>query len=239
MSVPGTRSTRTRFAATARRGSCSCTAAAIWAISGRIISGFARQCWRSFATGQDNRTIVQLPQSIHFRAGEGLDRFAACVAAHPDFHLYVRDAQSLALAQRLSCPVALAPDSAFALGAQPRGPADCDLLMLMRTDDERVAGDRGPVPKGAVVLDWLEDGVLPAWEAGVPRPANYERLARARVARGLTLLSRGRQIVTDRLHAHILALLLGIPHVALDNEYGKLSAYIAAWTAPSPLLLRE
>ncbi|MEG8022012.1 polysaccharide pyruvyl transferase family protein [Sphingomonas aerolata] len=73
----------------------------------------------------------------------------------------------------------------------------------------------------------------------MPRPAHYERLARARVARGLTLLSRGRQIVTDRLHAHILALLLGIPHVALDNEYGKLSAYIAAWTAPSPLLLRE
>jgi exopolysaccharide biosynthesis predicted pyruvyltransferase EpsI len=186
-----------------------------------------------------DRTIVQLPQSIHFRAGEGLDRFAACVAAHPDFHLYVRDAQSLDLAQRLSCTVALAPDSAFALGAQPRGPADCDLLMLMRADDERVAGDRGPVPKGAVVLDWLEDGVLPAWEAGVPRHAHYERLARVRVARGLTLLSRGRQVVTDRLHAHILALLLGIPHVALDNDYGKLSAYIAAWTARSPLLLRE
>ena len=83
-----------------------------------------------------DRTIVQLPQSIHFRAGEGLDRFAACVAAHPDFHLYVRDAQSLDLAQRLSCTVALAPDSAFALGAQPRGPADCDVLMLMRTDEK-------------------------------------------------------------------------------------------------------
>jgi len=186
-----------------------------------------------------DRTIVQLPQSIHFRAVEGLDRLAACVDAHPDFHLYVRDARSLDLARHLSCPVALAPDSAFALGAQPRGASDCDLLMLMRTDDERVAGDRGPVPEGAVVLDWLEDGVLPLWEAGMPRAAHYERLAGARVARGLALLSRGRQVVTDRLHAHILALLLGIPHVALDNDYGKLSAYIAAWTAPSPLLLRE
>ncbi|WP_276524270.1 polysaccharide pyruvyl transferase family protein, partial [Enterobacter hormaechei] len=46
--------------------------------------------------------------------------------------------------------------------------------------------------------------------------------ARRRVERGLRLLSRGERIVTDRLHGHILSLLLGIPHVVLDNDYGKL-----------------
>jgi pyruvyl transferase EpsO len=36
-------------------------------------------------------------------------------------------------------------------------------------------------------------------------------------------------LVTDRLHGHILADLLDLPHVALDNDYGKLAAYVAAW----------
>ncbi|AXG12823.1 polysaccharide pyruvyl transferase family protein [Intrasporangium calvum] len=45
-------------------------------------------------------------------------------------------------------------------------------------------------------------------------------------------LSDGRVIVTDRLHAHIGAALLGIPSVALDNLDGKVSALIQDWTAP-------
>ena len=187
-----------------------------------------------------DRSIVQLPQSIHFRATEGIARFAALVDRHPDFHLYVRDRASLALAQRhWTCSVDLAPDSAFALGRQVRAQADCDLLMLLRTDDERVDHSAADIARqpDALVLDWLDDGLLPLARPGETLAAHYDRLAAARVDRGLALLSRGRRIVTDRLHAHILAVLLDIPHVALDNDYGKLSAYIAAWTADSPLLL--
>jgi pyruvyl transferase EpsO len=49
-------------------------------------------------------------------------------------------------------------------------------------------------------------------------------------------LSAGRVVVTDRLHGHILSLLLGIPHVVLDNSYGKLHQFVAAWTESSPLV---
>ena len=38
-------------------------------------------------------------------------------------------------------------------------------------------------------------------------------------------------MVTDRLHAHILSLLLDIPHVVLDNSYGKVGGFVDAWTA--------
>ena len=38
-------------------------------------------------------------------------------------------------------------------------------------------------------------------------------------------------MITDRLHGHILCVLLGIPHVILDNRYGKLSTYHRTWTA--------
>ncbi len=79
-----------------------------------------------------------------------------------------------------------------------------------------------------MALDWLEE----------PRLTETSPTARAqaRVERGLRLLARGELIVTDRLHGHILALLLGIPHVVLDNDYGKVGAYIAAWTQRSPLV---
>ncbi|RZM35153.1 MAG: exopolysaccharide biosynthesis protein [Sphingomonas sp.] len=189
-----------------------------------------------------DRTVVQLPQSIHFRAPEGWESFAAVVAEHPDFHLYVRDEPSRARAAgRLLCSVSLAPDSAFALGRQVRGMADRDCLMLLRTDAERVAHDAVAFgdAAGAPGVDWLNDDPLPPAMPGDTPARRCERFAAARVERGLALLSRGRRIVTDRLHGHILATLLGIPHVALDNEYGKLSAYIDTWTAASPLLLNR
>jgi exopolysaccharide biosynthesis predicted pyruvyltransferase EpsI len=188
-----------------------------------------------------DRRIIQLPQSIHFRAPDGVAPFAALVAAHPDFHLYVRDRPSLTIARRhWCCPVDLAPDSAFALGRQQRTKPDCDILMLMRTDDERVTHDTADLADGndRVIVDWLDDGELPLARSGDTRGDHYRALATARVERGLATLSRGRRIVTDRLHAHILAVLLDISHVALDNDYGKLSAYIDAWTADAPQLTR-
>jgi len=189
-----------------------------------------------------DRSIVQLPQSVHFRAPGGMETFAEAVAAHPAFHLYLRDRPSLSTARRhWGCPSDLAPDSAFALGRQPRAEPHCDLLMLMRTDDERVIHDAAIMGDcdDRVIVDWLDDGVLPLARSGQPLADYCFALATARVERGLATLSRGRRIVTDRLHAHILAVLLDIPHIALDNEYGKLSSYIEAWTRGSPQLLQR
>ena len=176
-----------------------------------------------------DRPVVQLPQSIHFRDPAQVDGFAALVARHPDFTLYVRDTRSLDFArQHLACPSHLAPDSAYALGRQAREMPQCDLLMLMRTDDER-QGYTIPSTSRATVVDWLEDD--PGLPVGVDAAAREAQVI-ARVDRGLRLLARGRVVVTDRLHGHILADLLGIPHVTLDNEYGKIAAYLDAWPAP-------
>jgi pyruvyl transferase EpsO len=76
-----------------------------------------------------------------------------------------------------------------------------------------------------------------AWRELLPRTAwrslamaTYEPLARERLDRGIELLSRGGKVITDRLHGHILSTLLGIPHVILDNSYGKLSSFYRQWT---------
>ena len=59
----------------------------------------------------------------------------------------------------------------------------------------------------------------------------YDTLAAQRVERGCRILARGRVVVADRLHGHILSLLMGLPNVVLDNSYGKTRAVYETWTA--------
>jgi pyruvyl transferase EpsO len=59
----------------------------------------------------------------------------------------------------------------------------------------------------------------------------YGPLAKRRLRRGLRVLARGRVVITDRLHGHILSLMMGVPHVVLDNTYGKISSFHRTWTA--------
>jgi pyruvyl transferase EpsO len=61
--------------------------------------------------------------------------------------------------------------------------------------------------------------------------ARYETYAWNRFRRGVGILSQGKVVITDRLHGHIISTLLDIPHVVLDNSYGKLSGFISAWTS--------
>jgi pyruvyl transferase EpsO len=190
------------------------------------------------------RPVVQLPQSIHYADPASRDRMARAIAAHGRFTLLVRDAPSLALANaHFDCDVRLCPDAALFLGRQPRGRARVDVFALMRTDHERAITARAGV--GVAIADWLDEPgrsralirariKLARLGARDPQARRWTRqalLARWRLRRGLRLLSTGKAVVTDRLHAHILSLLLDIPHVVLDNSYGKVGGFVDAWTA--------
>ncbi|HXJ01667.1 MAG TPA: polysaccharide pyruvyl transferase family protein [Micropepsaceae bacterium] len=161
--------------------------------------------------------------------------------------------------------VELAPDMAFMLGEQTRPrEAVYDIVWIARTDQER-ANDQTEVAarlasQGAekYVLPRFPDGVeinfvvkqrpptvfLTDWyslffENEEARLA-YQRLdfdarAEATIARALYILSLGRVVITDRLHGHIFCLLLGIPHVFLNNDSGKNWNFYETWTRDSPL----
>jgi pyruvyl transferase EpsO len=45
-------------------------------------------------------------------------------------------------------------------------------------------------------------------------------------------------VVTDRLHVHILSLLQGKAHAVLDNSYGKIARFMAAFTGTTDLAYR-
>lgn len=192
------------------------------------------------------RKVIQLPQSIKFDNPESIANCADLIKQHGDFHLLVRDKPSLDFAvKNFSCHVELSPDSAFGIGelTKPSKP-EADLFMLLRNDSERAEYDRTPLfALNALGADWLDDpsffhqrskviATLSALKQG--RKPNrldyYQALAQGRLMRGVKMLSRGKRVVTDRLHAHIISTLLDIPHVALDNNYGKVSGYINAWT---------
>lgn len=198
-----------------------------------------------------DRQIVQLPQSLHYGNAEAIHQTADIIAKHGKFSLFVRDRRSYEIAANaFDCPVALCPDMATYLGPLNRSAEpQHDLFCLMRTDRERheasVAAP-GTFPPEAVIGDWVQqrryerklDKALsvPLNPFLSPTGRRYQYLnafAKRQLRRGVQLLGSGRYVLTDRLHAHIISFLLQIPHIVLDNSYGKVSSYIEQWTGKS------
>ncbi|MFV0625042.1 polysaccharide pyruvyl transferase family protein [Sphingomonas sp. ac-8] len=198
------------------------------------------------------RRIVQLPQTLHFADPARLDATRAAIAAHGDFTLLVRDRASLAQAQAtFDCPVALCPDMAFCLGSlsRPALPVH-DIVYLLRTDQERSAGlGTLTLPPRSIAADWIHGAPVPsrferamtklgrttsALAGAEPDYRRFRARARTELERGRALLGAGDAVVTDRLHGHILAVLMGIPHAVLDNSYGKVRGFAEQWTANLP-----
>ncbi|MBB4909630.1 polysaccharide pyruvyl transferase family protein [Actinophytocola algeriensis] len=213
-----------------------------------------------------DRRLVQLPQSIHFRERQNLDRVRRLVAEHGDVTLLVREHRSQEIAAReFDADVRLVPDMAFGLGELPLpGTPRADVLWLHRVPGDPEHVDHGGLPDGVTgsVVEWIhEQPDEPEWRLDhrIARRANVFLRARAQsdarwaryawrplgatfaplghgwVLRGLHILGRGRVLVTDKLHGHVLALLAGVAHVVLDNGYGKVSGVHESWTHPSTL----
>jgi exopolysaccharide biosynthesis predicted pyruvyltransferase EpsI len=205
--------------------------------------------------------IVQLPQTIHFDRRENLERASAVFGAHPDFTLLVRDNRSLAVARdELGVSAALCPDMAFSIGPVERpAPPSSDVVWLGRTDIEGVHQVAGRERPGVRSVDWIRPrGAELPWRLlryisvvmgrriakrpasapvfEVPTTRLQNPLAAQRVRSAFRILASGRVVITDRLHGHILCVLLGIPHVLLDNSYGKIGEFHRTWTAGYPLV---
>lgn len=203
--------------------------------------------------------IIQLPQTIHFAGEKALDQARRALNAHPRLTLLVRDRVSLRVAQaNFAAEARLCPDPAVALGRLPlpAGPR-VPVVWNSRTDLEHPGSRPSPGQGQALSLplpvDWLEEPVTPAMRVerrlrpgirSLSSPPAWlsrswatllDRLARTRLERGCRMLAEGRAVVTNRLHGHLLCLLMGIPHYLSDNSYGKLRSYFESWTASSPL----
>lgn len=209
--------------------------------------------------------LLQLPQSVHFQAADNLARTQELIRRHGNVVLLLRDEPSLAFAHRaFEADVGLCPDLSFACPiAPPADPPVADVVWVAREDCESRGLNPRETSSGVWRVDWnrrdaerepldgeapLDPSVLALVErnrsltkrATVTRDWHdlaqvRDQLTRFRLARGCRLLQRGRVIVTDSLHAHILALMLGIPSIATDNTYGKLRGTFDSFTYAAPL----
>jgi exopolysaccharide biosynthesis predicted pyruvyltransferase EpsI len=218
------------------------------------------QAWREAVIERlRDYKVIQLPQTLQFTDDRARDRVAGRIARHPDFTLLVRDHRSLEIGQKeLGAHTVLCTDGAFMLHEElkRRSPV-VDVMVLARSDKE--VGGNGlstfTLPgKSVEVTDWLDEPATPIRRNarflkrlastglgghGFVQRAQWKRLnqlADERIQRGVSILSRGRVVVTDRLHAHIMSSMLGIPHVVLDNNYGKIHGFIKAWHPDNPLV---
>lgn len=210
-----------------------------------------------------DRRIIIMPQTVMYRDPARQDRSTRVLSLHPDLHVIARDQVSfdtLTGQMRLSnCYLHI--DSAFALqpivtslvaaiAARP----ELEALYLIRRD-----GESGPpFEHGSVGLDWSKQDDLAGLVDGGPAihmidiardafDSESDAKSWGRLCAAVRLFAGARRIVTDRLHGHILAVMMGKPHHLHDNNYGKNSAFCLAWTyrnrlvrfVDPPLLLKQ
>ena len=172
--------------------------------------------------------IIMFPQSIILRRGnEHIQLCQKMYSSHPNLTFIWRDTVSYRLGKKLfpKTQSLLSPDIAFQMGQVKRfmDPTQ-DILWIKRTDTE-MSRYKSPTYAGEYrihVADWVQ---WPTARGTSPMENSY-----LMTANGLMFLSRGRVVVTDRLHGFILSILLNIPNVNIDNKQHKLSNYHNSWT---------
>jgi pyruvyl transferase EpsO len=164
-----------------------------------------------------------------------------------------------------STRVELAPDLAFMLGPQERSADPAyDVVWIARTDSAR-AGDQTEVaarlssqaaekfllprypdgievnfvikqrPPTVLLSDWFSLFFEnEAARTGI-RKLPFDAQSEVYLSRALHILALGHIVITDRLLAHVLCLLLGIPHVLLNDDSGKNWHFHETWTRDASL----
>jgi len=194
---------------------------------------------------RDDSLLIQLPQSISFLNSKAQQDFLATVGARRNMRIAVRDNHSFEALTDSTATVSLSPDAFHAYGQVDSESPKEKFVVLARTDAESATS--GSEIKS---LDWPEDklllrqstrvrkhsGRIPGLSKVVnPSPRGWEKISELRFRRGVSLLSRGETVVTDRLHGMLIGLQMGRKVVAIDNANQKLTRYAETWfgrTAP-------
>jgi pyruvyl transferase EpsO len=83
-----------------------------------------------------------------------------------------------------------------------------------------------------IVSDWYRCQFTSQTGVAAYQKFSFDQQAKFWVDRAITLLSAGTVVITDRLHAHVLCTLAGIPHILLNNVYGKNISFYETWCRP-------
>jgi pyruvyl transferase EpsO len=189
--------------------------------------------------------IVILPQTIHFKDPSEESRSLNALSEHPDLHVFVRDMISYETAKQTLANVYLAPDMAHQLYPLPATPPGNKLKLGLLRDDDENPKEEVSVPCDKVA-DW--PNLFTGWDRWfmkqiikvysldrrignlLPLQRFWYSLADKYVARAMRLYNEYDEVLTSRLHGHILSCLMNKPNLLLDNSYGKNMSYYRLWT---------
>lgn len=198
------------------------------------------------------RRIVIMPQSIHFEDSEALERSAAGYRRGENLTVLLRESRSIEIAREhfRDVDVRFCYDAALGVrvpelpvARQKAGP-----VIIARGDKESRPDDAAFLAQHAgedwrasrsnqMVWDrmvWFKNyyAHLPHQVQDQTRAPHlpYDVMRGLNVAAAIRQLDGAPVVVTNRLHGHVLAALLGISHVVTDNSYGKISGIFHEYT---------
>lgn len=207
-----------------------------------------------------NNKIIILPQSIYFESEAEKNKSKQIFLSHNDVHVFCRDKISLETAKGFTNNTYLVPDMAhylwntqFITNLMGENFRKSYGLYQDRIDGEKdLSISRDLDLSKFDTFDWYD--CLPRWTfwscsilANLSRRIGGDILSRSVhilwnrvsvvcVKCSARKLNKYERFVTTRLHGHIFAMLLSKPHKPLDNNYGKISNYMAVWSGSSDVL---
>ncbi|MGX9940271.1 polysaccharide pyruvyl transferase family protein [Acinetobacter pseudolwoffii] len=201
-----------------------------------------------------NNKIILLPQSVCFDSATAQENSAKIFQKHSNIILFARDEVSYKVLSSFSSKTYLMPDMAhylYGIINQNKINASKDTLYFFRQDKEQNPQQEEYLKNNPVQsIDW--EDLISAQDQGLQRKLRkrlklgfilpekfvddyvYEewlKLCDRIIAHTCEIFLSHEQVVTSRLHAHILSSILEIPSTILDNSYKKNSLYYASWTA--------
>lgn len=199
-----------------------------------------------------NNKIIMLPQSVHFNSEQEMEKSQKIFKQHNNLILLARDYESFQLLKKFSDQTHLMPDMAHYLYGSLESKKNIDnkgTLFFLRKDKEKVQLPDTLDLNNKSAIDWDDivfsddyklhkklkkilklQKLLPFISFDDYVYNEWQKQSQGLINRACELFSKYDLIVSSRLHAHILASLLEIPSIILDNSYNKNSRYYQEWT---------
>lgn len=171
--------------------------------------------------------IVIFPQSIFFENKQKAERSRRIYNAHPDLTILTREQKSYEIAKGLfsKCKVVMCPDVAWYL-------ADwvASITSNQFDSEDTLIRDAHNVNLSIKQREGKH------WEHSAFRPnlTKEESVSLAVTLSSISQMSRCSNLMTERLHGHILACMMGITNVLLPVKYHKNESTFETWSKQLP-----
>lgn len=188
---------------------------------------------RIVASHKKNKIII-FPQTIFFQNHKNLKKTISVFSGHPNLTICARDKRSYTIAKNnfTANTTLLLPDMAtyLDLGVMKRNTSKkSKVLYIKRTDKELNQNYTFHFIANLIVSDWPTYNY--SYFNHLP---DKHKNSQFYLKEGITFMASFDLVISTRLHGAIMALLLGIPTILIDNSYGKNSTYYETWLAEMP-----